>query len=186
MPFSRVWTVLALRGRHHTGHSSPEIHGRRRHLAAPPGRLAGACRRGRYQQRRERAVPVPLHPGVCASEDSNQAWISCVCRKTSPTARGPAAGDSRRIAPNSRHASAGMGVARVSAADRGWALCRAQARVGRGPYGFLLVDDVMTTGATLAECTPRPAPGRGSRGGGRGTSPGLLTLFLTLPSPSLT
>ena len=151
LPFSRVWPVLG-----YGGSLARAIlhlkHGRRRHLARPLGMLLVPALVKAMEAGIDVLCPVPLHPRRLRQRGFNQALE--LLRAAERAGRG-----SRRratIVPhNLRRVRDTPSLGLESPASRRRIV--AGAFVAHRPELFkdrriLLVDDVMTTGATLAEC----------------------------------
>jgi predicted amidophosphoribosyltransferase len=106
---------------------------------APATMLAGAL------------VPVPLHPARRRVRPFNQATL--IAAAISSRTGLPLADCLRRAGPDRRQVGRGR-VARLTGAGSIEA-------VGRPPPGCLLVDDVVTTGATFAACAAALREGGG-------------------------
>ena len=152
LPFSRVWTVLA-----YGGSTTQAIlhlkHGRRRHLAWPLGALLAPAVAAALDSGVDTLCPVPLHPRRLRQRGFNQALE--LLRVAERVARRRAARPFvfadclRRIRDTPALGGEGPASRRRIVAGA-FAVERPQRTKGRR---ILLVDDVMTTGATLAECT---------------------------------
>lgn len=152
LPFSRVWPVLAYGG------SLAEAilhlkHGGRRHLARPLGMLLAPAVSKAIEAGVDTLCPVPLHPRRLRQRGFNQALE--LLRVAERLGRRP--GQSVSIIPN--------GLCRVrDTPSLGLESPASRRRIVAGAFAVprperfegrrvLLVDDVMTTGATLAECS---------------------------------
>jgi ComF family protein len=151
LPFSRVWTVLAYGGA--TTQAVLHLkHGRRRHLARPLGALLAPAVAAALDSGVDALCPVPLHPRRLRQRGFNQALE--LLRVAEKLARRPAA----------RHLLFPDGLRRIRDTPAlGWESPASRRRIVAGAFAvhrpewtngrrILLVDDVMTTGATLAEC----------------------------------
>ena len=121
--------------------------GGRRALAAPLGALLGETRHLLPTERVDLLVPVPLHPRREQARGFNQALL--LARRLEAT-WGPPVGASvlRRTADTASQTD--LSANRRRANVRGaFALGRPEQVTGRH---VLLVDDIMTTGATVSEC----------------------------------
>jgi ComF family protein len=152
LPFSRVWTVLA-----YGGSTTQAIlhlkHGRRRHLARPLGALLAPAVAAALDSGVDAICPVPLHPRRLRQRGFNQALE--LLRVAEKLARRP--GLRPLLVPD--------GLRRIRDTPAlGWESPASRRRIVAGAFAVhrpgwaegrrvLLVDDVMTTGATLAECT---------------------------------
>jgi ComF family protein len=128
-------------------------HGRRRHLARPLGMLLAPAVAKAIDAGVDALCPVPLHPRRLRERGFNQALD--LLRVAERMVRRP---DHRAtVIPNNlRRVRDTPSLGLESPASRRRIV--AGAFVVRRPEGFqgrrvLLVDDVMTTGATLAECS---------------------------------
>ena len=152
LPFSRVWTVLAYGGA--TTEAILHLkHGRRRHLARPLGALLAPALAAALDSGVDTLCPVPLHPRRLRQRGFNQALD--LLRVAARIARRP--GLRPLLAPD--------GLRRIRDTPAlGWESPASRRRIVAGAFAMqrpewatgrriLLVDDVMTTGATLAECT---------------------------------
>jgi ComF family protein len=151
LPFSRVWPVLAYGGA--TTEAVLHLkHGRRRHLARPLGALLAPALAAAIDSGVDALCPVPLHPRRLRQRGFNQALE--LLRVAEKLARRPAA----------RHLLFPDGLRRIRDTPAlGWESPASRRRIVAGAFAvhrpewtngrrILLVDDVMTTGATLAEC----------------------------------
>ncbi len=152
MPFSRVWTVLAYGGA--TTQAILHLkHGRRRHLARPLGALLAPAVAAAINSGVNALCPVPLHPRRLRQRGFNQALD--LLRVAERLARRPAARplvipDGLRRIRDTPALGWESPASRRRIVDGAFAVRRPEWAEGRR---ILLVDDVMTTGATLAECT---------------------------------
>jgi ComF family protein len=150
--FSRVWAVLAYGGA--TTQAILHLkHGRRRHLARPLGALLAPAVAAALDTGVNTLCPVPLHPRRLRQRGFNQALE--LLRAAEKLARRPAA----------RPLIIPAGLRRIRDTPAlGWESPASRRRIVAGAFSvpraewtegrrILLVDDVMTTGATLAECT---------------------------------
>ena len=152
LPFSRVWPALA-----YGGAATEAVlhlkHGRRRHLARPLGALLAPAVGAAIDSGVDTLCPVPLHPRRLRQRGFNQALE--ILRVAERLVRRP--GARSRVVPDGLrriHDTPALGW--ESPASRRRIVAGAFAVHGRGwaeGRRILLVDDVMTTGATLAECT---------------------------------
>jgi ComF family protein len=151
LPFSRVWPVLAYGGA--TTEAVLHLkHGRRRHLARPLGALLAPALAAAIDSGADTLCPVPLHPRRLRQRGFNQALE--LLRVAEKLARRP--GARPLVIPN--------GLRRIRDTPAlGWESPASRRRIVAGAFAvhrpewaqgrrILLVDDVMTTGATLAEC----------------------------------
>ena len=151
-PFARVWSVLAYGGA--TTQAILHLkHGRRRHLARPLGALLLPAVTAAIEGGVNALCPVPLHPRRLRQRGFNQALD--LLHVAERLARRPAARP--LVVPD--------GLRRVRDTPAlGWESPASRRRIVDGAFTvrgpewaegrrILLVDDVMTTGATLAECT---------------------------------
>lgn len=152
LPFSRVWPVLA-----YGGSLAQAIlhlkHGHRRHLARPLGMLLAPAISKAIDAGVDMLCPVPLHPRRLRQRGFNQALE--LLRVAERLGRGP--GRRAAIVPN--------GLRRIrDTPSLGLESPATRRRIVEGAFmvhrpgdvqgrRILLVDDVMTTGATLAECS---------------------------------
>ena len=152
LPFSRVWPVLAYGGA--TTEAVLHLkHGRRRHLARPLGALLAPALAAAIDSGVDALCPVPLHPRRLRQRGFNQALE--LLRVAERLARRP--GPRPLVFPD--------GLRRIRDTPAlGWESPASRRRIVAGAFAVhrpewaegrrvLLVDDVMTTGATLAECT---------------------------------
>jgi ComF family protein len=152
LPFSRVWTVLAYGGA--TTQAILHLkHGRRRHLARPLGALLAPAVAAAIDSGVDALCPVPLHPRRLRQRGFNQALE--LLRAAEKLVRRPAV----------RPLVLSDGLRRIRDTPAlGWESPASRRRIVDGAFSverpgwaknrrILLVDDVMTTGATLAECT---------------------------------
>jgi ComF family protein len=152
LPFSRVWTVLAYGGA--TTQAILHLkHGRRRHLARPLGALLAPAVAAAIDSGVNALCPVPLHPRRLRQRGFNQALE--LLRAAEKLVRRP--GAQALVLPD--------GLRRIRDTPAlGWESPASRRRLVDGAFSVertewaknrrvLLVDDVMTTGATLAECT---------------------------------
>jgi ComF family protein len=151
LPFSRVWTVLAYGGA--TTQAILHLkHGRRRHLAQPLGALLAPAVAAAIDDGVTALCPVPLHPRRLRRRGFNQALD--LLRVAEKLARRPPA--RALVVPD--------GLRRIRDTPAlGWESPASRRRIVADAFAvprpawakdrrILLVDDVMTTGATLAEC----------------------------------
>jgi ComF family protein len=152
LPFSRVWPVLA-----YGGPLAEAIlhlkHGRRRHLARPLGMLLAPAITKAIDAGVDTLIPVPLHPRRLRQRGFNQALE--LLRVAERMGRRP--GQRATIIPN--------GLRRVrDTPSLGLESPASRRRIVAGAFAVprperfegkrvLLVDDVMTTGATMSECS---------------------------------
>jgi ComF family protein len=151
-PYSRVWPVLAYGG------SLAEAilhlkHGRRRHLARPLGMLLAPAVAKAIDAGVDTLCPVPLHPRRLRERGFNQALD--LLRAAERMGRRPGLRPTI-LSNNLRRVRDTPSLGLESPASRQRIV--AGAFVVHQPERFqgrrvLLVDDVMTTGATLAECS---------------------------------
>jgi ComF family protein len=152
LPFSRVWAVLAYGGA--TTEAILHLkHGGRRHLARPLGALLAPALAAAVDSGVDTLCPVPLHPRRLRQRGFNQALE--LLRSAEKLARRPAA----------RPLLVPSGLRRIRDTPAlGWESPASRRRIVAGAFSvdrpgwardrrILLVDDVMTTGATLAACT---------------------------------
>jgi ComF family protein len=151
LPFTRVWPVLA-----YGGSTTQAIlhlkHGERRHLARPLGALLAPALAAALDSGIDTICPVPLHPRRLRRRGYNQSLE--LLRAAERLVRRP----ERRllVLPS--------GLRRIrDTPSLGWESPASRRRIVAGAFvvprpkraegrHILLVDDVMTTGATLAEC----------------------------------
>jgi len=159
LPFSRVWPALA-----YGGATTLAIlhlkHGRRRHLARPLGGLLATAVAAALASGVDTLCPVPLHPRRLRERGFNQSLdlLRAAVRARASDHRAathPRAHRPRLIPDGLRRIRDTPALGWESPASRrrivagAFAVRRPEWVVGRR---ILLVDDVMTTGATLAEC----------------------------------
>jgi ComF family protein len=128
-------------------------HGRRRHLARPLGALLAPAVAAAIDSGVNALCPVPLHPRRLRQRGFNQALD--LLRVAERLARRPAARplvvpDGLRRIRDTPALGWESPTSRRRIVDGAFAVRRPEWAEGRR---ILLVDDVMTTGATLAECT---------------------------------
>jgi ComF family protein len=128
-------------------------HGRRRHLARPLGALLAPAVAAAIDSGVNALCPVPLHPRRLRQRGFNQALdLLRVAEKLSrrPAARPLVVPDGLRRIRDTPALGWESPTSRRRIVDGAFAVRRPEWAEGRR---ILLVDDVMTTGATLAECT---------------------------------
>jgi ComF family protein len=152
LPFSRVWAVLTYGGA--TTQAILHLkHGRRRHLARPLGALLAPAVAAAIDGGVNALCPVPLHPRRLRRRGFNQALdLLRVAEKLArrPVARPLVVPDGLRRIRDTPALGWESPASRRRIVDGAFAVHRPEWTKGRR---ILLVDDVMTTGATLAECT---------------------------------
>ena len=152
LPFSRAWAVLAYGGA--TTQAILHLkHGRRRHLARPLGALLAPAVAAALDSGVNTLCPVPLHPRRLRQRGFNQALELL------------RAAEKLAVRPAARPLIVPAGLRRIRDTPAlGWESPASRRRIVAGAFAvprpgwtegrrILLVDDVMTTGATLAECT---------------------------------
>ena len=125
-------------------------HGGHRHLSVPLSRYLGPAIAWSWQQS-DLVCPVPLHRRRLKNRGFNQAWeLLLGCRRQLPRPEAAKlvrdALDRRVDTPALAHGSPSTRALAVAGA---FAVPRPASVEGKG---VLVVDDVMTSGATLAEC----------------------------------
>jgi ComF family protein len=151
-PFSRVWTVLA-----YGGSTTQAIlhlkHGRRRHLARPLGTLLAPSVSAAVASGVDTLCPVPLHPFRLRQRGFNQSLEllrSAERLVSQPAFRPRVVPDGLRRIRDTPALGGETPASRRRIVAGAFAVQRPKCFKGRR---ILLVDDVMTTGATLAECS---------------------------------
>jgi predicted amidophosphoribosyltransferase len=125
-------------------------HGGHRHLAAPLGRYLVPAVSSLWQQA-DLVCPVPLHPHRLKSRGFNQALelLRVVGRSLPDRQAHKLACDAFARTIDTPALGHGSPAARARAVAGAFAVPRPNVIAGKG---ILIADDVMTSGATLAEC----------------------------------